>query len=310
MSRTRQCVENKFLLFSSIQTWKYQSCVKQPKRWQIKAQWHKDEVQWSTSRPHAVQVFQYAILSFRTAAPIPAETRNQRSESQLPAAESVIQSPGCCCWRPLFGQRPEHRVLVAPLAVLCVEVVLMDVVDHRVWKQVLDAEAPSQGPPHLGGTGLVPHPLPHQEDVPRVAREHVRLVHGSLGMKPPSADTDQAEAAGHLLHVLVQPQAGNFESVQEISPTQELQLGTWGAGRDAIGASVNNSSSKKMWGEEGKNDSNNNSTLKCFFFKAWTDCCWRHFDNKCFCQRASVFILHWKKSHRQSHYASSSRWWQ
>lgn len=102
----------------------------------------------------------------------------------------------------------------------------MDVVYHRVWKQVFDAEAPSQGPPHLGGAGLVPHPLPHQEDVPGVAREHVRLVHGFLGKEPSSADADQPEAAGHLLHVLVQPHAGHFESVQEICPTQEFQLGT------------------------------------------------------------------------------------
>lgn len=128
----------------------------------------------------------------------------------------------------------------------------MDVVYHRVWKQVFDAEASSQGPPHLSGAGLVPHPLPHQEDVPGVAREHVRLVHGSLGMKTSSANADQPEAAGHFLHVLVQPHAGNFERVQEICPTQELQLGTWRAGRDVLEVLVNKPSNaqKTNWGEE------------------------------------------------------------
>lgn len=96
----------------------------------------------------------------------------------------------------LFDERPQHRALVPPLAVLCVQVVLVDVVNHRVWDQVFHAQASPQRPPHLRGAGLVPHPLPHEENVLRVARQRVRLVHGPLGLQDPSTDADEAEAPG------------------------------------------------------------------------------------------------------------------
>lgn len=126
----------------------------------------------------------------------------------------------------LLDQRPQHRALISPLAVLSVEVVLVNIFYDRVWDQVFHAQAPSQSPADLGGACLVPHPLPHQENVLTVAREHVRLVHGSLGLEPPSADADEPKVPGHLLHVVVPPQARDLKSVEEISSTQELQLGT------------------------------------------------------------------------------------
>lgn len=126
----------------------------------------------------------------------------------------------------LFGERPQHRVLVSPLAVFRVEVVLVNIFYHRVWDQVFHAQTPSQSPADLGGARLIPHPFPHQENVLPVARERVRLVHGPLGLKAPSADADEAKTPRHLLHVVVLPQARDLESVEEISSTQELQLGT------------------------------------------------------------------------------------
>lgn len=161
---------------------------------------------------------------------------NQPTSQELPflaecgsrTTPSVIQTlHGPLC---LFGERPQHSVLIPPLAVLRVEVVLMNIFYHGVWNQVFHAEAPSESPPHLGGAHLVPHPLPHQEDVSTVARQHVWLVHGFLGMMPSSADADESKTPGHLLHVLIQPHAWNLESVEEISSTEELQLGreTWG----------------------------------------------------------------------------------
>lgn len=89
----------------------------------------------------------------------------------------------------------------------------MNVFDHRVWDQVFDAHPSSESPAHLGGAGLVPHPLPHQVDVPGVACERVRLVHSPLGLQRPPTDADEAEAADHLLHVVISPHAGNFECV-------------------------------------------------------------------------------------------------
>lgn len=89
----------------------------------------------------------------------------------------------------------------------------MNVFDHRVWDQVFDAHPSSESPAHLGGAGLVPHPLPHQVDVPGVACERVRLVHRPLGLQRPPTDADEAEAADHLLHVVISPHAGNFECV-------------------------------------------------------------------------------------------------
>lgn len=126
----------------------------------------------------------------------------------------------------LFGKRPQNRALISPLAVLRVEVVLVNIFYHRVWDQVFHAQPPSQSPADLGGARLVLYPFPHQENVLTVAGERVRLVHGSLGLKPPSADADEAKTPGHFLHVVVPPQAGDLEGVEEISSTQELQLGT------------------------------------------------------------------------------------
>lgn len=102
---------------------------------------------------------------------------------------------------------------------------LPDVIDYGIWQQVLDAESASQGSPDLGGAGLVSNPLPHQEDVVAVPEEGVRLVHGPVGLKVAAADAHQAEAAHQLLHVLLPPQARHAERVQEVSATQELQLG-------------------------------------------------------------------------------------
>lgn len=130
----------------------------------------------------------------------------------------------------LFGERPQQRVLIPPLTVLGVEVVLVNIIYHRVRDQVFHALPPSQGPADFGRARLVPHPLLHQEDVLTEARERVRIVHGSLGLKLPSTDADEAKVSGDLLHVIVEPQAGDLESVEEISSTQELQLGAraWG----------------------------------------------------------------------------------
>lgn len=74
---------------------------------------------------------------------------------------------------PLFSERSQDCVCIPPLAVLRVELVLVNVLYYRVWDQVFHAHPSSQGPAHLGGAGVVPHPLPHQVDVPRVAREGV-----------------------------------------------------------------------------------------------------------------------------------------
>lgn len=51
-------------------------------------------------------------------------------------------------------------------------------------------------------------------------------MHRSLGLKAPTADADEAEAANHLLHVVVSPHARDLESIQEVCSAQELQL--WG----------------------------------------------------------------------------------
>lgn len=159
----------------------------------------------------------------------------QGFRSQMRSTD-VSECPALCCIHPsviqalhwLFGERPEHRALIDALAVSCVEVVLVNVFYHRVWNQVFDAQIPSQSPADLCGARLVTHPFPHVENVSAVGRERVRLVHGPLGLQPPSADADQPEASSHLLHVVFLPQAGDLERFEEIGSTQELQLGRGG----------------------------------------------------------------------------------
>lgn len=81
---------------------------------------------------------------------------------------SVVQAPH----RPLclLGERSQDCVCIPPLAVLRVELVPVNVLDYRVWDQVFHAHPSSEGSAHLGGADVIPRPLPHQVDVPRVAR--------------------------------------------------------------------------------------------------------------------------------------------
>lgn len=51
-------------------------------------------------------------------------------------------------------------------------------------------------------------------------------MYGPLWLQTPSTDADEAEMPGHLLHVVIQPQAWDLEGVEEICSTQELQLGS------------------------------------------------------------------------------------
>ena len=111
----------------------------------------------------------------------------------------------------LFGERTQLGALVLQLAVVRVQAVCTDVVDDVVGQQVLDTEAPAERAAHLGGAGLVSDPLSHQEDVCAVPGEEVRLVHGPVRLLAPAAHTHQAEAACHLLHVLVAPQTRHAE---------------------------------------------------------------------------------------------------
>lgn len=69
----------------------------------------------------------------------------------------------------LFGQRPQRHALISPLAVLSVEVVLVDIFYHRVWYQVFHAQSASQSPSDLCGARLIPHPFSHLKNVLPVA---------------------------------------------------------------------------------------------------------------------------------------------
>lgn len=73
-------------------------------------------------------------------------------------------------------------------------------------------------------------------------------MHRPLELKAPTADADEAEAANHLLHVVVSPHAGNLESVQEVCAAQELQL--WGhlCGRkEAVNEQEAAASTEQSW---------------------------------------------------------------
>lgn len=155
---------------------------------------------------------------------------NLWANAQLGAAAvppSVIQT-----LHSMLGERPQHCVLMYPLAVLRVELVPVNIFYHSVRDQVFHTQIPPESPADLCGARLIPHPFPHQEYVVSVARQRVRRVHGPLGLQPASTDADEAETSNHLLHVVVLPQAGDPESLQEISSTQELHLrtGAWGGG--------------------------------------------------------------------------------
>lgn len=76
--------------------------------------------------------------------------------------ESVPQRVYCCALQP---EGLQQVALVAALALRCVDVVLGNVGNDRVWDQILHTQPPAQGRADLRGTDFILDPLSHQKNV-------------------------------------------------------------------------------------------------------------------------------------------------
>lgn len=127
-----------------------------------------------------------------------------------------------CSRAPL--QRCQGHSSVFLLALGAVQLVLPYVPNHAVRHQVSDALAAPQRPPHVRGGDVIGHPLVHHVDPLAVAPDHVRLVHGLEGVAAAAGDAHQPEAAHNLGEVLVLPQVGNGEGLQDVGSAQQHHL--------------------------------------------------------------------------------------
>lgn len=105
-----------------------------------------------------------------------------------------------------------------------VEVVVLDVGDDGVREQVLHAVPVAQGPPDVCGADLVLHWLPDQENVVLAPLQDGRVRDVPLQVVASPAHTHQAELLHYFLDVLVFPEVGGLEGLQDICPAEELQL--------------------------------------------------------------------------------------
>lgn len=129
---------------------------------------------------------------------------------------------GGCSRAPL--QRRQGHSCVFLLALGAVQLMRPYVPNHAVRHQVSDALAAPQRPPHVCGGDVVGHPLVHHVDPLAVAPDHVRLVHGLKGVAAAAGDAHQPEAAHNLGEVLVLPQVGNGEGLEDVGSAQQHHL--------------------------------------------------------------------------------------
>lgn len=100
-----------------------------------------------------------------------------------------------------------------------------DVGDDGVREEVLHALPLAQGFPHKCGTDLVLNGLPGQVNVVLELSEDGRVQDVPFRVVPAPAHTHQAELLHYLLDVLVFPEVGGVEGLQDIRPTEEFQFG-------------------------------------------------------------------------------------
>lgn len=134
------------------------------------------------------------------------------------------------------GQAPlqwcQFHSCIFLLALGAVQLVLLYVLNHAVRHQVFDALPAPQRPPHVRGGYVIGHPLVHHVDPLAVAPDDVRLVDGLEGVAAAAGDAHQAKAAHDLGQVLLLPQVGNREGLQDVGAAQQHHLrSVWERGR-------------------------------------------------------------------------------
>lgn len=143
-------------------------------------------------------------------------------------------SRSVCLWRrPLAGggahvplQGCDDYVCIFLLRLRAVKFVFLYIMENVIRQQVSDALAAAERPPHVSGRDLIGHPLRDHVDVPAVLPQHVWLVYELVRVAAATSDADQTVTAQDLSDVVLLPQVGNNEGLEDIGSAQHHHLRT------------------------------------------------------------------------------------
>lgn len=121
-------------------------------------------------------------------------------------------------------QRSQANPSIPLLALQVIQIMLFNVFPDKLWDQVADALAPSEGSPDFCGWDVIGDPLVHQVDVVLVFPQHVGFVDEFLSIISGPRNTYEPIVAYDFGDVLTLPQIGDAEGLQYICPTQQLYL--------------------------------------------------------------------------------------
>lgn len=100
-----------------------------------------------------------------------------------------------------------------------------DIRDDGVGEQVLDTLPLAQGFPDVCGTDLILNGFPHQVDVVLELSQDGGVHDVPFRVMAVPAHTHQAKLLHYLPDVLVFPEVGGLEGLQDICSAEEFQLG-------------------------------------------------------------------------------------
>lgn len=100
-----------------------------------------------------------------------------------------------------------------------------DVGNDGVREEILHTLPLAQGFPDVCSTDLILNGFPGQVDVVLELSEDGRVQDVPFRVMTPPAHTHQAKLLHYLLDVLVFPEVGGLEGLQDVCSTEEFQLG-------------------------------------------------------------------------------------
>lgn len=114
----------------------------------------------------------------------------------------------------IFLQRSQNDAHVPLLTLRTVQIMLFNILPDKVWHQVANALAPSEGSPDLCGGDVIGDPFIYQVNVVPVFPQCVRLIDEFLSIVPSPSNTYEPIVFYNSCDILAFPQIGNAEGLQ------------------------------------------------------------------------------------------------
>lgn len=111
----------------------------------------------------------------------------------------------------VFLQGSQDDPNIPLLALRAVQVMLFDILSDKVWHQVANALAPSEGSPDLCGGDVIGDPFIYQVNVVPVFPQCIGFVDEFLSIVSSPSNTDEPIVSYNSGDILTLPQIGNTE---------------------------------------------------------------------------------------------------